>query len=197
MNIHKSPGIYFKECYIRRGKSPIFFHKKFLKRIGLNKRLLRSLNTNNATPPTSSDTFDVNINTLSTNIADSQIVFDDNMGHEIGILIQVGNNYYYYMRVCTTVFNGFFSYDYQTKTSNNNPPIKFKNINEGEKLVIKIIKAYDNIKELSKLIQEQPIESKYFTHTILVNENEYNNVSYVEYPIFGQNYSIQIKRQKR
>lgn len=197
MNIHKSPGIYFKEYYIRKEKGPKFFHKKFLKRIGLNKRLLRSLNTNNTTPPTSSDTFDVSINTLSTNIADSQIVFDDNMEHEIGILIQVGNNYYYYMRVRTIGLNGFFSYDYQTKTSNNNPPIKFKNINEGEKLVIKIIKAYYNIKELSKLIQEQPIESKYFTHTILVNGNEYNNASYVEYPIFEQNYSIQIKRQKR
>ena len=97
MRVNISPGVYIKEQYMKRGRNPNFFHKRYLKRIGLNKRLLRSLNTNNTTPPTSSDTFDVNINTLSTNIADSQIVFDDNMEHEIGILFQVGNNYYYYI----------------------------------------------------------------------------------------------------
>lgn len=198
MNIHISPGVYFQEKYIQRGRNPKFFHKRHLKRKGLTKQLLVSSNTNNTPINHNSPVvpFDVTMLTLSTNIADTQIVFDDMIEHRIGVFIQMGNNFYYYMRVCTTGLNGFLSYDYQTQIANHTPPITFRNINEGEKMTVKVIKAYDKVKDLNDLIEEKPIDSEYYTHTIIINGNEYHNTSIIEIPITDKTIDLRIERLK-
>lgn len=196
MRVYISPGVYIKEQYMKRGRNPNFFHKRYLKRIGLNKRLLRSLNTNNKpiTPNKPNIPFSVTINSIHTNLGNSNLVHYY-LRNDIGVLIQVSNNYFYFSQVYTVGLNSYYSYEYQTQSEYGGPPLKYNGILNGDKLSIKIIKAHEAYTDLQKLIEEPPIDLTYFTYDIIVNGNEYNNISQLDIPIIDEAYDISIKKK--
>lgn len=195
MRTNISPGVYIKEQYMKRGKNPKFFHKRYLKRIAPNKHLLVLSNTNNKpiTPNKPTIPFSVTINSIYTNLGNSNLV-NYYLRNDIGVLLQVGNNYFYFSQVYTIGLNSYYSYEYQTQSEYGGPPLKYNGILKGDKLSIKIIKAHEAYTDLQKLIEEPPIDLTYFTYDIIVNGNEYNNISQLDIPIMDEAYDISIKK---
>lgn len=127
--------------------------------------------------------FDVIIKTLNTQI---------DLGNNIGVFLQIGNNYFYYSIFYQTYYNAYYSYNYQTQMSNSKAPIKFNNVNSGDKLFIKIVKPYEHYIELSKLIEEEPYT--YYKHSFTINGDKYDNTSLIKIPITDTLYNIIIER---